>query len=74
MGHVDKHTDEQGEGHVTTEVKEGATQMQARDWQAPPEAARDRKDAPGSEGAWPCQHLISDIKPRKLGDNKLLLF
>ena len=55
------------DGHVMTKADNGGRSCKPRNAQGrqpPPDARRSPGGVyPGSQGAWPCRHLISDVWP-----------
>ena len=55
----------QEELHMKMEAKTGVVQLQAKDWQLPTEVSKSLDSTQSlrkSQGAWPCQHLNSDLQ------------
>lgn len=55
----------QEELHMKMEAKTGVLQLQAKDWQPPTEVRKSLHSTQSlrkSKGAWPCQHLNSDLQ------------
>ena len=55
----------QEELHMKMDAKTGIVQLQAKDWQPPTEVRKSLDSTQSlrkSKGAWPCQHLNSDLQ------------